>query len=250
MPLTPHGNYSFLADAVFIHNCPINERTADGVLVGRCWMHLKDGKTCPRHGDVSAAVELYKRTGKLTAERPHAALAQDVQESVPRIEIKPTDLCAKVHCGHPASEHDDDGECKHAKCFCGRFEIAAPASAEGGATLSTTKPFTSGREHKAGDAPSGQDQTSAPLSEAELHRNECENCDRSMVGENAICITCWNRAVAPVAAGTAPRAITAKDCIEISCLSSHQQMADAYNRIAFGEGFAASFYTAGREYKS
>jgi hypothetical protein len=51
-------------------NCPINERTADGVLVGRCWYHLPDGKTCPRHGDVGAAVETFEKTGKLTKEYP------------------------------------------------------------------------------------------------------------------------------------------------------------------------------------
>lgn len=35
------------------NNCPVQERTADGRPVGRCWFHLPDGKTCPRHGDVS-----------------------------------------------------------------------------------------------------------------------------------------------------------------------------------------------------
>ena len=46
--------------------CPIREFTADGVNVGRCWFHLSGGKTCPRHGNVSEAVERYKATGKLT----------------------------------------------------------------------------------------------------------------------------------------------------------------------------------------
>lgn len=50
-------------------NCPINERTADGICVGRCWFYLKDGKTCPRHGDVSQAVDLFNKTGKLTLEK-------------------------------------------------------------------------------------------------------------------------------------------------------------------------------------
>ena len=50
------------------NNCPILERTADGVRVGRCWHYLKDGR-CPRHGDVSEAVEKYKSTGKLTDEK-------------------------------------------------------------------------------------------------------------------------------------------------------------------------------------
>ena len=51
-------------------NCPINECTADGTMVGRCWFHLEDGKTCPRHGDVSDAVKLFLKTGELTKEKP------------------------------------------------------------------------------------------------------------------------------------------------------------------------------------
>lgn len=35
----------------FPNNCPIIERTGDGVAVGRCWFHCRDG-VCPRHGDV------------------------------------------------------------------------------------------------------------------------------------------------------------------------------------------------------
>jgi hypothetical protein len=54
---------------MFAKNCPINERTADGTLVGRCWHNLPDGKTCPRHGDVSEAVMVYVETGKLTPEK-------------------------------------------------------------------------------------------------------------------------------------------------------------------------------------
>lgn len=46
-----------------VRNCPINEQTADGVSVGRCWFNLPDGKTCPRHGDVSLAVAYYRSTG-------------------------------------------------------------------------------------------------------------------------------------------------------------------------------------------
>jgi hypothetical protein len=33
----------------FPHNCPVNEKTADGLYVGRCLFHLKDG-ICSRHG--------------------------------------------------------------------------------------------------------------------------------------------------------------------------------------------------------
>lgn len=53
----------------FLSNCPINEMARDGRVFGRCWFHLPDGKTCPRHGDVSAAVEKYRDTGQLTMER-------------------------------------------------------------------------------------------------------------------------------------------------------------------------------------
>ena len=49
-------------------NCPIIEQTADGDRCGRCWYHLPDGKTCPRHGDVHKEVEQYERTGITTLE--------------------------------------------------------------------------------------------------------------------------------------------------------------------------------------
>ena len=42
--------------APFEKNCPVIEKTADGVHVGRCWFYMKDGKTCPRHGDVSEII--------------------------------------------------------------------------------------------------------------------------------------------------------------------------------------------------
>jgi hypothetical protein len=45
----------------------VREFTADGVSVGRCYYHVVDNK-CPRHGDVSAVQEHYKKTGKLTNE--------------------------------------------------------------------------------------------------------------------------------------------------------------------------------------
>ncbi len=48
-------------------NCPVNERTADGRSVGRCWHWCIEGQ-CPRHGDVSSALRLYSQTGKLTDE--------------------------------------------------------------------------------------------------------------------------------------------------------------------------------------
>jgi hypothetical protein len=50
------------------NSCPIRERTGDGVSVGRCFFHCPEG-VCPRHGDVSAPLKLYRETGKLTDER-------------------------------------------------------------------------------------------------------------------------------------------------------------------------------------
>lgn len=50
--------------------CPINERTADGHKVGRCYFHCPDDR-CPRHGDVGEALKLYRETGLLTDERLH-----------------------------------------------------------------------------------------------------------------------------------------------------------------------------------
>jgi len=50
-------------------NCPILERDGDGRPCGRCWFYLPDGKTCPRHGDVSEAVKLYQNTKELTLEQ-------------------------------------------------------------------------------------------------------------------------------------------------------------------------------------
>jgi len=49
-------------------NCPINEETADEILVGRCWFYLRDGKICERHGDVSIAVKEYREKGTLMKE--------------------------------------------------------------------------------------------------------------------------------------------------------------------------------------
>lgn len=53
--------------ATSLNNCPIRERTADGVSVGRCWHWLGwDGeRICERHGDVNAQVEAYIKTGQL-----------------------------------------------------------------------------------------------------------------------------------------------------------------------------------------
>ena len=51
--------------------CPINEVTGDGHVVGRCDFYLPDGATCPRHGDVSKAVQRFAETGKTTLETEH-----------------------------------------------------------------------------------------------------------------------------------------------------------------------------------
>ena len=50
-------------------NCPINEQTGDGTIVGRCWFYLKDGKICPRHGDVSISIEYFNKNGKIMLEK-------------------------------------------------------------------------------------------------------------------------------------------------------------------------------------
>lgn len=42
------------------NSCPVIERTADGVRVGRCWFHLRDGKTCRRHGDIDKLPDNYR----------------------------------------------------------------------------------------------------------------------------------------------------------------------------------------------
>lgn len=49
-------------------SCPIIEQTGDGKPCGRCWFALPDGKTCPRHGDVSVYVERFSRGEGLTLE--------------------------------------------------------------------------------------------------------------------------------------------------------------------------------------
>jgi hypothetical protein len=49
-----------------LQNCAVREVNAAGVPGARCWRYLIDGKTCPRHGDVSHAQKVYAETGKLT----------------------------------------------------------------------------------------------------------------------------------------------------------------------------------------
>ena len=41
-------------------NCPIFEQTIDGVEIGVCAFFMPDGKTCPRHGDVTKFEEASK----------------------------------------------------------------------------------------------------------------------------------------------------------------------------------------------
>lgn len=50
------------------NNCPIREFTVDDISVGRCWFHCVDD-ICPRHGDVSIALKLYRESGKLTNQK-------------------------------------------------------------------------------------------------------------------------------------------------------------------------------------
>ena len=47
-------------------NCPIRERTADGVSVGRCMHYLGEKRMCPIHGDVSVQREHFIMTGELS----------------------------------------------------------------------------------------------------------------------------------------------------------------------------------------
>jgi hypothetical protein len=57
---------------IWSRNCPIRERTGDGISVGRCWFYVGEALICPRHGDVSRAVRHYEATGELSEEpNPH-----------------------------------------------------------------------------------------------------------------------------------------------------------------------------------
>jgi len=83
-------------------NCPINEEIADGDLVGRCWFHLEDGKTCERHGDVSVAVSMFESNGKLVKESDFYAMPNPLKPPSGRLRYasdsnKPSDFCSK--CG-------------------------------------------------------------------------------------------------------------------------------------------------------
>lgn len=87
----------------FYQNCPVNEQTADGTCCGRCWHYLPDGKTCPRHGDVSLAVEHYKRTGR-TMKEDDLKAAREIAAELP-------ELIAESHKrdGEQWEEHRGDG---------------------------------------------------------------------------------------------------------------------------------------------
>lgn len=50
------------------NNCPINEITADGDSVGRCWFYVGKNEVCPRHGDVRKEIAAFRESGKLTRE--------------------------------------------------------------------------------------------------------------------------------------------------------------------------------------
>lgn len=62
--------------------CPIQEQDGGGRTCGRCWFHLRDGRTCPRHGDVSIAVSYYKESGKMMLEYHHAELRNAKREAL------------------------------------------------------------------------------------------------------------------------------------------------------------------------
>ena len=55
-------------------NCPIKEQTGDGEVVGRCWFHLPDGKTCPR----LAALVRYVAQATADLQRLNESLAERV----------------------------------------------------------------------------------------------------------------------------------------------------------------------------
>lgn len=59
-----------MTEPCMLGNCAILEQTSDGVRCGRCYFHVENG-ICPRHGDVSAVQERYKKLGKLTLEDDH-----------------------------------------------------------------------------------------------------------------------------------------------------------------------------------
>lgn len=50
-------------------NCAIRERAGGGESAGRCYFYVGNDDQCPRHGDVSAVMEYYRATGKLTDEK-------------------------------------------------------------------------------------------------------------------------------------------------------------------------------------
>jgi len=45
----PPFNFKIMKDK-FENNCRVNEQTADGEYIGRCWFKIENGK-CPRHGE-------------------------------------------------------------------------------------------------------------------------------------------------------------------------------------------------------
>src|SRR5207244_506060 len=86
-------------------NCPIIERTGDGIPCGRCWYYLPDGKTCPRHGNVEVPVKHYQETGKLTLE----------QESEPNKKEKAN---GKVNREAQQGGEHQVGEVEHVPAVC------------------------------------------------------------------------------------------------------------------------------------
>ena len=71
-------------------NCPILEQTADGDCVGRCWFHLPDGKTCPRHGNVSVEVAIFNENdGECTLENVYRKRIGKPLLGKPPVEVKP-----------------------------------------------------------------------------------------------------------------------------------------------------------------
>ena len=55
-------------DVLAPNACAVNEETAEGISVGRCWFYVGVEDVCPRHGNVSAVMRYYRATGRLTPE--------------------------------------------------------------------------------------------------------------------------------------------------------------------------------------
>lgn len=72
-----------MGEDVFLRNCAVRERTADGVSVGRCWFYVGAECVCPRHGDVRKVQAHYATTGKLSEDPRGAPVTATDDEETP-----------------------------------------------------------------------------------------------------------------------------------------------------------------------